>query len=89
MRIDLAGFGPGSAQKTTQQVMTALGEADLIITSSRLADALWGGADTDSGSLIDASVPYWNVMQDEDRFGLSSGLRILVETDSGKILRIL
>lgn len=89
MRIDLAGFGPGSAQKTTQQVMTALGEADLIITSSRLADALWGGADTDSGSLIDASVPYWNVMQDEDRFGLSSGLRILIETDSGKILRIL
>ena len=89
MRIDLAGFGPGAAEETTQQVLTAVGEADLIITSARLAEALWGKEHTLSYSESDPSVPYWNVMWDEDRFGLLPGARVLIETMSGKIMRIL
>lgn len=37
MRIDLAGYGPGSSDLTTLQVRQALEEAELIITSERLA----------------------------------------------------
>lgn len=80
MIIYLAGLGPGSADLTTQQTMEALGEADLIITSRRLAGMLWGA---------DPSVPYWDALREEDRFCFASGVRILVETVPGKICRIL
>lgn len=37
MRIDLAGFGPGTEELTTGEVKAALSLADVIITSSRLS----------------------------------------------------
>ncbi len=42
MKIDLAGFGPGSLDMVSRQVLDALSEADVIITSRRLADVLKG-----------------------------------------------
>ena len=105
MRIDLAGFGPGTFDLTTHQVWQALEEADLVITSKRLAETLWGpggngsGSDTvsadagrktaASGERIEYSVSYWNVLRDEDRFCLTPGVRFLVETRSASICRIL
>ena len=40
MRIDLAGFGPGSVNLCTAEVLKAIEEADLIITSEGIADSL-------------------------------------------------
>lgn len=70
MRIDLAGFGPGAADLVTPQVQQALSEADIIITSERLAQSLKQGRQAEAG---------------DDRM---KG-RILVETSSHKILRLL
>ena len=49
MRIDLAGYGPGSSGLTTQQVRQALEEAELIITSERLAGYVRNLGRTDAG----------------------------------------
>ena len=67
MRIDLAGFGPGAPDLASQQVWQALSEADLILSSQRLAQ----------------------ILQEEERFFLRAGARLLAETDSRKICRTL
>lgn len=49
MRIDLAGYGPGSSGLTTLKVRQALEEAELIITSERLAGYVRNLGRTDAG----------------------------------------
>ena len=54
MRIDLAGFGPGEAGLVTGQVLNAIAEADLIITSARLSGYLSGMGGMPSLSMAEA-----------------------------------
>ena len=89
MRIDLAGFGPGGADLATRQVWAAIGEADLIITSERLAGILRKMKQSGSGRDGDSLGPGGKVLCDEDRLCDLSKARIMVGTEPEKILRIL
>ncbi len=76
MRIDLAGFGPGSTDLVTGQLKHVLSHAEVIITSGRLAGILREEEQTDSDSADSALY-------------LNPDVRILEETRSARICTLL
>ncbi len=76
MRIDLAGFGPGSTDLVTGQLKHALSHAKVIITSGRLAGILREEEQLDSDSADSALC-------------LNPDVRILEETRSARICSLL